>query len=98
MCKTHTLPAHASSCAPPLYACLQMQASCALCCLRGPAVYSLPAWWLQNCPQMSQEDMQRDALSYVRDWKFGVAEAIQHTPLGRITRSRITDRWGMPLV
>ena len=42
--------------------------------------------------------MQHNALSYVRDWKFGVAEAIQHTPLGRITRSRITDRWGLPVV
>ena len=71
---------------------------CNMCCLRGPAARSPLMWWLQNCPQMSQEDMQRDALSHVRDWKFGVAEAIQHTPLGRITRSRITDRCGFLLV
>ena len=55
--------------------------------VRGPA--------MQEERVTDPEECRRDCLETVQGWSSEITDAIKSTPLERITRSRIADRWAV---
>jgi len=52
--------------------------------------------WPDEMPRMSPKERKADALRFVSDWGFDVAEVVRNTPEENIVRSKIGDRLQLP--
>lgn len=52
--------------------------------------------WPDETSQMSPKEKKADALRFVSDWGFGIADVVRNTPEENIIRSKIGDRLLLP--